>query len=112
MVSLKTLDSGWFILQDPIAPGEHLVMESMEVKLTPLWLSPEEAQTFAHRSPAAQGMLVQKLDTPTLKESYLLALGMLGVERVVLGYQPGIPNTQSMGLKQALKQALNSKISR
>lgn len=36
---------------------------------------------------------------------------MLGVERIVLGYQPGMPNTQSMGLKQALKalkQALNS----
>lgn len=99
---MDLLTQDWFILQDPAAPGEHIVMESVGLKLSPMWTSGLEAELFAS-NPAAQGMLVQKLDTPTLKESYLLALGMLGVERVLVGYQVGMPDAQGMDLETALR---------
>ena len=101
---MDVLEADWFILQDPAVAGEHIVMESVGVKLSPLWLSQLEAQLFANASPAARGMLVQKLDSPVVKEAYLLALQMLEVGRVLVGYQTGMPNAQSMEIAVALRQ--------
>lgn len=89
---MDVLDTDWFILQDPAAPGEHLILESVGLKLSALWLSEEEAEGFAGASPVALGMLVQRLEGWALKESYLSALGLLGVDKVLVGYQPGMPN--------------------
>lgn len=100
---MELLIQDWFILQDPTAPGEHIVMESVGLKLSPMWISQLEAQLFANSSSAAQGMLVQNLNTPILKESYLLALGMLGVQRVVVGYKIGMPSAQGMEVETALR---------
>lgn len=100
---MDVLDSDWFILQDPAAPGEHLVLESVGLKLSALWLSGEEAQGFAVTSPVAEGMLVQKLEGWTIKESYLLALGLLGVGKVLVGYQPGMPSAFSLDREATLR---------
>ena len=100
---MDLLTQDWFILQDPTAPGEHIVMESVGLKLSPMWTSQLEAQLFAGSSPAAQGMLVQNLNSPILKESYLLALGILGVQRVVVGYKIGMPSAQGMEVETSLR---------
>jgi len=99
---MDLFDQDWFVLQDPEAPGEHIVLQSLGLKLSPLWLSRQEAQGFAQKSPAAEGMLAQRLQSITLKESYLLALNVLGVNRVLIGYQPGMPIAASLDLAQTL----------
>lgn len=96
------IDQTWFILQDPATPGEHIVLESVGVKLTPLWLSSDEAEQFANENPAAKGMQVQRLETPVFKEAFIQAVAMLGVKRLLVGYRIGRPSGQAVELEVAL----------
>lgn len=98
------VETPWYVLEDPQAPGEHLVMESVGQKLAPLWLSQEEAEAFARQSLAARGMQVGRLEEPALKEAFLVALGLLGVTHVVVGYQPGQPQAVLLERIQALQE--------
>lgn len=102
-VAMDVLETDWFILQDPTAPGEHLILESVGLKLSALWLATEEAEGFTQASPAAQGMLVQKLEGWALKESFLVALGLLSVDKVLVGYQPGLPGAFTLDRANTLE---------
>ncbi|MER3445146.1 MAG: DUF3234 domain-containing protein [Meiothermus sp.] len=96
------LQTPWHVLEDPAAPGEHLVMEALGRKLVPVWLSQEEAEVFLRLSPAAQGMRVGRLEGFLLKEAFLTALGLLGVTHVVVGYRPGQPQAVVLERSAAL----------
>lgn len=98
------LEAPWYVLEDPQAPGEHLVMESVGQKLAPVWLSQEEAEVFARQSPAARGMQVGRLEDFALKEAFLLAVGLLGVGQLVVGYRPGQPQAVLLERAQALRE--------
>lgn len=97
-------EAPWYVLEDPQAPGEHLVMESVGQKLAPVWLSQEEAETFVRQSPASRGMQVGRLEDLVLKEAFLVALGLLGVRQLVVGYQPGQPQAVLLERAQALRE--------
>jgi hypothetical protein len=107
------LEVPWYILEDPQAPGEHLVMESVGQKLAPLWLSHEEAEAFARQSPAARGMQVGRLEEPVLKEAFLVALGLLGVRQLVVGYRPGQPQAvllERVGVLGEIRQRMRARL--
>lgn len=99
---MEPLSANWYILEDPLAPGEHVVLESLGQKLGVIWLSRAEALAFSQNSPAAAGMAVAKLDTWVLKEAFLRAVGHLGVDRLLVGYQPGQPSAQMLESHKAL----------
>lgn|GEM_PF-5674626 len=101
---MNPFEQPWFILSSE-TPGEHLILEGSRGELlAPIWLSLEEAERFARATPAAQGMSVERLETPALKGSFLRALSLLHVERILLGYQPGSLEVPSFRLEEGLRR--------
>jgi len=98
------LKATWYVLEDPQVAGEHLVLESLGQRLSTIWLSQDEARAFMEKTPTAAGMQVGKLEGYALKETYLVALGRLGVNQIVVGYQPGMFQAQVIPREKALER--------
>ncbi|WP_243027227.1 DUF3234 domain-containing protein [Thermus albus] len=81
------LSGTWYILEGE--PGEHLVLEALGKRLSGIWTSEALAQSFLDRHPQL-GMRVAPLASRALKEAFLRALAMLGVEGVLVDYEPGV----------------------
>lgn len=95
------LSGAWYILEGE--PGEHLVLEALGKRLSGIWTSEALAQAFLLRYPEL-GMRVSVLQSRALKEAFLRALGMLGVEGVLLDYQPGAHRAQMAQLEALLEE--------
>lgn len=104
LVMDDVLKATWYVLEDPQVPGEHLILESLGQKLSTIWFSQEEARAFMEKTPSTAGMQVGKLEGYVLKETYLIALGRLGVNQIVVGYQPGMLQAQVMPREKALER--------
>lgn len=100
----EILDAVWYVLENPVQPGECVVLDSLWRKLSPLWLSETEARAFLEALPAASEMRVTALQTLVLKETYLAALALLGVSHAAFGYQPGQPQARVLELAQLYKR--------
>ncbi|PZA08229.1 MULTISPECIES: DUF3234 domain-containing protein [unclassified Meiothermus] len=98
------LKATWYVLEDPQVPGEYLILESLGQKLTAIWLNQDEARAFMAKTPSAAGMQVEKLEGYALKETYLAALGRLGVDQLVVGYQPGVLQARLIPREKALQR--------
>ncbi len=91
----------WYVLQGE--PGEHLVLETPGRKLSAFWTEKALAEEFLKRYPHL-GFTVEALKTRGLKEAFLRALGMLGVEALLLDYRPGVHRARMLGLEEALEE--------
>ncbi|WP_243029351.1 DUF3234 domain-containing protein [Thermus altitudinis] len=89
------LSGTWYVLEGE--PGEHLVLEALGKRLSGIWTSEALAQAFLERHPHL-GMRVSPLASRALKEAFLRALGMLGVEGVLVDYEPGAHRARMAGL--------------
>jgi|UPI00035C9BE0 hypothetical protein len=95
------LSGDWYILEGE--PGEHLVMEALGRRLSGLWTQEALAQAFLARHPDL-GMRVARLESRALKEAFLRALSLLGVEAVLVDYQPGVHQAPMAKVEDLLEE--------
>jgi len=88
-VSETFFDKVWYVLTDPLRPGEHLTLSAAEVKYALVWTSSKAALDFSRELSAARGMKVVPLYSWTLKDSFLTASEQLGATHLLIDYQPG-----------------------
>ena len=82
-------DEVWYVLTDPLRPGEHLTLSAAEVKYALVWTTSKGALTFSRELSAAKGMKVVPLYSWTLKDTFLTASEQLGATHLLIDYQPG-----------------------
>lgn len=97
------LQSSWYGLEDPAAPGEHLTVSTLERRYALTWLNASGAQLFLDKTPSAGGMRPARLETVALKESYLRAVQLLGATDLLMNYQPGGQPAMAIPLPEALR---------
>lgn len=95
----------WYVLEG--GPGEHLVVEALGRRLSGVWTEEALAQAFLDRHPHL-GMRVSPLESRALKEAFLRALGLLGVEAVLVGYQPGAHRARVVEVEALLQEVRNA----
>ncbi|WP_337844556.1 DUF3234 domain-containing protein [Thermus sp.] len=95
----------WYVLEGE--PGEHLVVEALGRRLSGVWTEEALAQGFLDRHPHL-GMRVSPLESRALKEAFLRALGLLGVEAVLVDYQPGAHRARVVEVEALLQEVRNA----
>lgn len=91
----------WYVLEG--GPGEHLVVEALGRRLSGVWTEEALAQAFLDRHPHL-GMRVSPLESRALKEAFLRALGLLGVEAVLVDYRPGAHRARVVEVEALLQE--------
>ncbi len=99
------LSGVWYVLEGE--PGEHLVVEALGRRLSGVWTQEALAQGFLAHHPHL-GMRVSPLESRALKEAFLRALGLLGVEAVLVDYRPGSHRARVVELGDLLKEVQNA----
>ncbi|WP_457630309.1 DUF3234 domain-containing protein [Oceanithermus sp.] len=79
----------WYVLTDPLRPGEHLTLTAAEIKYALVWTSSKAALDFSRELSVARGMKVIPLYSWTLKDAFLTAAEKLGATHLLIDYQPG-----------------------
>ena len=97
-------DEVWYVLTDPLRPGEHLTLSAAEVKYALVWTTSKGALTFSRELSAAKGMRVVPLYSWTLKDAFLAASEQLGASHLLIDYQPGLLHTAASPIRVARKR--------
>lgn len=95
------LSATWYVLQG--GPGEHLVLETPERRLSAFWTDKALAEEFLRRYPEV-GLSATALESRGLKEAFLRALGLLGVEALLVDYRPGDHRARMVRLEELLEE--------
>ena len=103
LVSSNPIEQHWWIIENPEVAGELITLAAGEIKYALVFSNLEIAQSFltGMNDPSLK---IASLQSWVIKDAFLTAAKILGVDRVLFDYVRGHHSAQSAALESLMAQ--------